>query len=67
MPLRPADISLVRFSTHKFANAAGNECHLEHECYDFPYSYNATVAFQDLAIAAFQVRRAVEKPRPRPC
>ena len=67
MPLRPADISLVRSPTHKSANAAGNECYLEHEGYDFPYSYNTIVAFQDLAIAAFQVRRAVEKPRPRPC
>ena len=53
MPLRPADISLVRFLTHKSVNAAGNECYLEHECYDFPYSYNTIVAFQDLAIAAF--------------
>ena len=51
MPLRPADISLVRFLTHKSVNAAGNECYLEHERYDFPHSYNATVALQVLAIA----------------
>ena len=53
MPLRPADISLIRLLTHKSVNAAGNQCYLDHKCYDSPYSYNTTVTFQDLAIAAF--------------